>query len=703
MFYKKLKRVLLGSVLIASMVACSSGEPDGPDNPDDPTGVVDPNEQVPDPVGTISLAMRDKNNGETYLDGIVIVNENFMGDYRAGQTLFACIGEVKGLGNVSYIPKYGWSTQVRVTPGSGYVVYRANGGTEGKFYRIYVERYITDTNGGIIGADIKYQEPFGGSDEEIKLQQTALSFDKNGGSQALFFDNEHVIQFTASVEPAVPWCSVQKASSLSNAAFSDGIVVSVQKIAMEPTSAKVILTTKAGKTKEIVVSYAGMEPYATVVGDLSVLSEVDFNGGTYDVGLSTNCREYTEVGASASWVSANIVNVTASMRANALKIRSVEGKAVSRADEFNDALDSYNIRFHVQQNSDKYERECTVGVYSLGLSESVSQSVTQKRYASLVYSYSDENEKSHTISAANSQYDSFYFYFSTSHYDDVELSVDYGGGQEAWFEAELSPTKIRVYNVQNNPSEEERVATLTLTLDNLKPLVFTLIQEGKVAYIAYEGLYEGACYADRTNKTISLPIETNIDGLTFSTDADWVSATYTAGAVVVRVNEATENRVAKIICSDERGSFMVHQSKYAIGDVFSEGDCSGEVFEMKNGVGYFYKILEGTYVWSDEVILTECGDDGKTNMEIIKSFPDWQTHYPAFAAVDALNVNGVVGWYLPGFSLLGTFVNRCFTEERFWSSTENDAQRARWRSRNSSNAYLKSEKWNVVAVNEFTF
>ena len=699
MFYKKLCRVLLGSVLIASMVACSSGEPDGPDNPDDPTGVVDPNEQVPDPVGTISLAMRDKNNGETYLDGIVIVNENFMGDNRTGQTLFACIGEVKGLGNVSYIPKYGWNHQMRVTPGSGYVVYRANEGTEGKFYRIYVERYITDTNGGIIGADIKYQVPFGGSDEEIKLQQTALSFDKNGGSQALFFDNEHVIPFTASVEPAVPWCSVQKASSLSNAAFSDGIVVSVQKMPSEPTSAKVILTTKAGKTKEIVVSYAGMEPYATVVGDLSVLSDVDFKGGTYNVGLSTNCLEYTEVGASASWVSANIVNVTEPMRANALKIRSVEGKAVSRADEFNDALDSYNIRFHVQQNSDKYERECTVGVYSLGLSESVSQSVTQKRYASLVYS--DENKKSHTISAEDSY--SVYFNFRASHYNEVELSVDYGDGQEAWFETELTGDRIRVYNVQNNPSEEERVATLTLTLDNLEPLVFTLIQEGKVAYITYEGLYEGACYADRTNKTISLPIETNLDGLTFSTDADWVSATYTAGAVVLRLRETTENRVAKIICSDERGSFMVHQSKYAIGDVFSEGDCSGEVFEMKNGVGYFCKILEGTYVWSDEVIVTECGDDGKANMEIIKSFPDWQTHYPAFAAVDALNVNGVVGWYLPGFSLLGRFVNRCNPDGVFWSSTENDAKRARWRSRNSSNAYLKSEKWSVVAVNEFTF
>lgn len=704
MFYKNLKRVLFGSVLIASMVACSSGEPDGPDNPDDPTGVVDPNEQVPDPVGTISLAMRDKNNGETYLDGIVIVNENFMGDNRTGQTLFACIGEVKGLGNVSYIPKYGWNYQMRVTPGSGYVVYRANEGTEGKFYRIYVERYITDTNGGIIGADIKYQAPFGGSDEEIKLQQTALSFDKNGGSQALFFDNEHVIPFTASVEPAVPWCSVQKASSLSNAAFSDGIVVSVQKFATEPTSAKVILTTKAGKTKEIVVSYAGMEPYATVVGDLSVLSEVDFKGGTYNVGLSTNCLEYTEVGASASWVSANIVNVTASMRANALKIRSVEGKAISRADDFNDALDSYNIRFHVQQNSDKYERECTVRVYSHGLSGIVSQSVTQKRYATLVYR--DENKKSHTISAANSQYDSFYFNFSASHPSEVELSVDYGDGQEAWFESKLENYGIygiRIYNVQNNPSEEERVATLTLTLDNLEPLVFTLIQEGKVAYITYEGLYEGAYYADRTNKTISLPIETNLDGLTFSTDADWVSATYTAGAVVLRLSEATENRVAKIICSDERGSFMVHQSKYAIGDVFSEGDCSGKVFEMKNGVGYFYKILEGTYVWSDEVIVTECGDDGKANMENIKSFPDWQTHYPAFAAVDALNVNGVVGWYLPGFSLLGTFVNYYDTNVVFWSSTEESAELACWRSRDSSNANLKSGKRRVVAVNEFSF
>lgn len=167
---KKFALQILSLLLLCVMQACTSDEPSDPDSGQE----ISPDEKVPDPTGTVLLSMRDADNGSTSLNGIYIRNENFTSGYSSGVCSFVDLGPVNGLGNVSYIPKEGWASQVMVVPGHGYVarVY-------GKYYRIYVIDYAYSTMGGIIGADIKYQTPFYGADEEILLDKTQIILKKS--------------------------------------------------------------------------------------------------------------------------------------------------------------------------------------------------------------------------------------------------------------------------------------------------------------------------------------------------------------------------------------------------------------------------------------------------------------------------------------------------------------------------------------------
>ncbi len=107
---KRFKWLLLWGVTI--LIAACGNEPD-PDG----GGNVKPDQEVPDPTGTVMLSMR--NDDDTSLIGLYIgKDDNFHGD---GWTI-ASIGRVKGLGNVASIPLVGWASKVAVTPGYGYVI-----------------------------------------------------------------------------------------------------------------------------------------------------------------------------------------------------------------------------------------------------------------------------------------------------------------------------------------------------------------------------------------------------------------------------------------------------------------------------------------------------------------------------------------------------------------------------------------------------
>jgi len=102
--------------------------------------------------------------------------------------LYASVGQVGGLGNVTKIPDSGWTTTLAVTPGNGYVAacWGRNNSDEAMitFARIYVDNWTTAAgSSGIIGVEIKYQYPFNGTVTSIGLSQNSVSLDPSNSDR----------------------------------------------------------------------------------------------------------------------------------------------------------------------------------------------------------------------------------------------------------------------------------------------------------------------------------------------------------------------------------------------------------------------------------------------------------------------------------------------------------------------------------------
>lgn len=273
---------LICTFILTVQVFTSCGKDEGPIK----NNTINPDTEVPDPTGTIRLSMRDRDNGRTYIDNIYIETENFEG------AKFASIGAVKGLGNVFNIPTTGWAYEVAVIPGNGYVAY-----SNDKFYRIYVVDYILNTSNGIIGADVKYQEPFKGIDEEIQLETNSLTFPASGGTQTITFKNSEIIPFE--VETDVPeWCSIQKTSTYDESFLANGINITVKpNNSINMTEGSVKITTLHGKSSTITIVRSGEEPIFNV--DINNIG-FDKNSNYRTVNISTTLDDW-EAESSEEW------------------------------------------------------------------------------------------------------------------------------------------------------------------------------------------------------------------------------------------------------------------------------------------------------------------------------------------------------------------------------------------------------------------
>ena len=210
----------------------------------------DPNAQLPDPSGTITLSMRNANSGMTYLaDSNIYIDkaDNFTG------ATFVSLGPVRGLGNVNYIPKTGWVSTVAVVPGEGYVAY-----SNGTFYRIYVTGYTTNVSNEIIGAEVKYQTPFGGADEAITVANTTQTFGAESEVRDILFTNKGVIPCMVAAEGA---CTASLIYADDYSFLPIGVRVEVKKndFAFEQYG-KVVVATATGRITEIAVKQQGGAP-----------------------------------------------------------------------------------------------------------------------------------------------------------------------------------------------------------------------------------------------------------------------------------------------------------------------------------------------------------------------------------------------------------------------------------------------------------
>lgn len=308
-------------------------------------GSVDPDKEIPDPTGTIQIAMRNSNNGKTELgSGLYIDNENFAGGY------FVSLGPVRGLGNVAHIPTTGWGKQVSVIPGHGYVAYDY---WQKEFYRIYVIKDLVGVSGGIIGSEIKYQAPFKGNDEKIMLDSTDLTFPFTGGQKDIVFKNSGVILFD--VETDVPnWCTVQKTSTYDDSFLTNGVRIVVKAgSSTEAEHGTITLTTLYGKETVINITRSGIEPFVSF-GDLEE-RELSAAAQTDQIEFVGNVSlDDLIVSSSASWCRVQLEENT----------KKIQGKATEKDDLEQYATNSYTLKIDCDENQTSQSRNTVISVQS---------------------------------------------------------------------------------------------------------------------------------------------------------------------------------------------------------------------------------------------------------------------------------------------------------------------------------------------------
>lgn len=198
--YSTLFTLLL--VLTIGFTSCSKNNSNPNDNNSENGGGANPSTPVVpiDPEGTVTINMNnyavDNHNWYDIGIGSTIYIDDANNFSSINDVTFVSVGEVESLGSVNTIPIGGWSQNLAVIPNNGYIARYGN-----NYARIYVVDYLISTQGGIMGATIKYQSPF---QVPINLETSSLCFNAENGTQIVRLSNPTSISITSKPE----WCSV---------------------------------------------------------------------------------------------------------------------------------------------------------------------------------------------------------------------------------------------------------------------------------------------------------------------------------------------------------------------------------------------------------------------------------------------------------------------------------------------------------------
>lgn len=649
--FKKLMLCIL--LTTGAILAPSCSKNDEPDDPNKPENV-DPNKPVADPVGTVTMRMR--NDNETKLGSMILSPEN---NFSCKAGMIASIGPVSGLGNITDIPLTGWSDNVAVTIGNGYVYYDGN-----QYYRIYATQWLIEagTANAIIGVELKYQSPFKGVDEELVPETAALSFSDEGGTDELRFTNTSVIPFTVKCDD--DWCRVSRwASADKDETFLyDGISVTVlPNEEMEETRTKITLQTLYGKRTVINVVRSGQAP--TVIfpnGETEYTLDVNSAESTHNISLTTNIEEDDfQAISGVDWIVVDEVR------------RNVPSRAMRNT----------TLRFSVLSNYNSTERE---GKITLSSKKGEKTSVLTIRQQGAYMWAEDPIE----VTAAT-----------------TDATVNFETGVDGTYTVTSSATWCKVVSesrelnagrfavrleLEPNTTEKDRTAVITASANGGSLKAQTqVIQKG----VSYENVPK-TIYFTRVhqNMQITLPVT----GLTVKSDASWCQTVVDGFKLTVLVDDSTEDRTATLTIDGTSVKITVDQSKYAVGDDYNEKGIKGTVCLMDGDKRLVRSADLGKAAYSTEsfTIGATDPDNGMANMSKVKSLSSWKSYYPAFALCDELNVDGVTGWYLPARN-----ENVGLSS---WTSTEIDDTHAYSRnSRTNTFSANKSSEINVYAVHLF--
>ncbi|MCM1518147.1 MAG: hypothetical protein NC117_05870 [Pseudoflavonifractor sp.] len=681
--FKKIVPFFIPAMVMLSSCSKDSEPELSPDDPNKPE-TVDPTAPTSDPTGTVVMRMR--NDNETKLGNMIISADNNF-SCSGTNNMIASIGPVSGLGNITDIPLTGWSDNVAVEIGNGYVYYDGS-----QYYRIYAVQWLKDAlTDAIIGAELKYQSPFKGIDEEIGVDNLALSFSGDGGEDDIFFTNTSVIPFTVSSDQ--DWCYVERCTSTTKDEdfLYDGIHLTVQKnTTKNEDKAKIIIQTLYGKRTVITVTRGGETPSVVFPNGETSFERTDIpaNGETQTMTLSANVEmDEIAVSSNANWLSAELYPYGSTAKSTQKSLRAIEGHdgITSRSRETR-ASNRLTLRYTVNPNYSSDIRQAKISLNTTSGTAIAAMSFTQNAG---ILTLDDE-----AVECSSSEQD-FTFTFTTNVGGEYSITSDAAWCTPAYPEYNVSvdnmttrSTTVRL-SITDNISEKSRTANVTIAAkDGSLKTVLRLTQSPT----SFDNM-PSTLYFDRnaSNQQIQLPVK----GLRVKSAVDWCSVSVNGTTLTVRVAAADVNRKTTLTIEGFSGKITVDQSKYAIGDSYDEKGIVGKVCHMSGETRLVRSENLGSASYSNEDVLigTSDMDNGLANMAVVKSIAGWQNFYPAFALCDALNVDGVTGWYLPA-------ANEA-TGESGWSSTEYDTQRAYYWNGTSTYDTSKDMAKPVYAVHHF--
>ncbi len=722
--------VILTSMAMVGLCGCSKDDDPAPVPNPDSGEVIDPDTPVNDPDGTIQLAMTfgsESTRIGTYLylssSGNLTIAEsdinknNYSKNYPSG---IVSIGTCNGLGNVSTIPLTGWAQSVRAVKGSGYVYYD---GYQQRYYRIFINSEITNTesvsgiyeSSELLGYNFKYQQPFKGADIEITPEETSLTFAGDyTGEQAVMFTNTTMIPFTIELEGGNKsgattwyndWLRVSNCTDKTEPFLGNSVMIYINNAntSAEARSATITITTEYGKTSQIVVTQSGREPYISIDSKYETEHYYGYNEFYRDGGMcslltfSTNLPlEKLSVTSDVDWCEAVITEnyeYSRSMADRNAAVRYVGGQPYKQSSPASRASDSgisyYRLALTAQPNAGE-DREGTVTLMGEG-AESARVCVYQY---GITYTLSDCE-----VSVSPSS-NTFYI---TTNIPAENLNFTGGANWCRFNNVEQANESVKItLDVDDNNSYDERSCTFKVTSDiSAKTATITVVQAGKHLNISTSEFW-----FDRNSGYRTLTV-TSSHTISATSSADWLTFSFNGDQMTIRCTAATEDRTANISFEGFDEQIIVRQSKYAVGDTYSENGVEGTVGQMDGDKRYVYKVLSSA-AWSTETVLIGASDeyDGRNNWAVVTSIPNWQELYPAFALVEELNTDGVTGWYIPAaqecqLKLAG------LGNTYYWSSSESTTYQVWYYRGNYTGSsiyyqtYSKSNIRTTVAVHRF--
>ncbi len=328
-------------------------------------------------------------------------------------------------------------------------------------------------------------------------------------------------------------------------------------------------------------------------------------------------------------------------------------EVMSDAEWCTPVLDGYTVRITYSENSGKETRNCKITLSAKGGTLKDDLEISQ------MGGYLEFDRGSETPVEMGAGVGSSVIPFRTSiKVENLEVMSDV-----EWCTPLIDGFTIWITCLENI-SDQARDCRITLSSkDGVLKDDLEITQIGKLLRPSNSEIY-----LDRKSTNISIALATNFATVEPLSDVSWCTFSYNVAAktVTLRVEQNTgEERTATISFKNSIATIKIIQSKYAVGDAYSEDGIVGTVSYMQDSIRYVASENLGNFVWSTENVATGATDqyDGRKNMNIIRKIPNWKVLYPAFAAVETLNARGVTGWYLPACKEVRIGVD-------YWSSSE---------------------------------